>query len=129
MLIYDRHRRASFLDRFLDPRTPSEALDRIDDMELGDAVQGRYHLGEPGRKNSRITLPLTFTATVRRDNQVIPILLEKVYGLSGAGEVVTVAYKLENKGAEPWALRLGCELILPLVAVHDFQRFLQCAAR
>jgi len=123
MLIYDRHRRASFLDRFLDLQTPSEALDRIDDVELGDAVKGRYHLGEPGIKNSRITLPLTFTATVRRDDHVIPILLEKVYGLSGAGEVVTVVYKLENKGAEPCALRFGIELNLTLLAGNDPQRY------
>jgi alpha-amylase len=122
-LIYDRHRRTSFLDRFLDPRTASEAMDRIDDVELGDAVVGRYHLRDPHIKNSELTLPLTFAATVRHDGSTIPISIDKIYGLSGRGETVTVSYKLANQGTAPCTLRFGIELNLTLLAGDDPQRY------
>ena len=122
-LIYDRHRRTSFLDRFLDPQTTSEVLDRIDDVELGDAVVGRYHLRDPQIKNNELTLPLAYAARVRRDGHTIPISIEKVYGLSGRGETLTVAYKLENQGGVSYSLRFGVELNLTLLAGNDPQRY------
>jgi hypothetical protein len=122
-LIYDRHRRSSFVDRFLDLQTPSDALDRIDDVELGDFVGARYQSGKHHVKGGILTLPLKFAGTVRRNGQAIPISIEKTYRLSGRKESLTVLYKLESHGTEPCTLRFGMELNITLLAGNDPQRY------
>jgi hypothetical protein len=123
MLLYDRHRRVSLLDRFLDLETSWEALDRIDEVERGNCVGGRYRLDKPQIKSGTATVNLSFTGTVRLKDRTIPIQIRKVYRVSAGREQVTVSYELTNQGQEVGAMRFGIEWNLTLLAGDDPQRY------
>lgn len=129
MLLYDRHRRVSVLDRFLDPETSQEALDRIDEFERGNCVGGRYWMGQPKIKKGTATLTLTFTGTVRVKDHPIPIQILKVYRVAAGREQVAVSYELTNQGQEVCALRFGIEWNLTLLAGDDPQRYYEWPGR
>lgn len=125
MLIYDRHRRVSFMERFLDLDTTWESLDRIDDFDRGNCAQGRYELGAWGREPGRVTLPLTFAATAQICGQSVAISVEKTYRVRAVGEGVAVSYRLQNQSDKACEVRFGIELNLTLLAGDDPQRYYQ----
>ena len=124
-LSYDRHRRLSFLDRFLSPGLSWEAFDRIDDEERGDCVQGVYRIdgGTPEAKDGVLTVPLAFHGTLSLENGAHPITVRKVYRMSEGKAVVAVAYSVESQARAPLAVRFGVEVNLTLLAGDDPQRY------
>lgn len=124
-LSYDRHRRLSFLDRFLPQGLSFAAFDRIDDEERGDCAQGIYRIEEAGptTKDGTLTIPLFFRGTVSLENQVSPITVRKAYRMSEGDAAVAVAYAIESHAREPFAVRFGVELNLTLLAGDDPQRY------
>ncbi len=124
-LFYDRHRRLSFLDRFLPPGLPFEAFDRIDAEERGDCVQGAYRLegGNPQAKDGTLAVPLVFHGTVCLDQQTHPVTVRKVYRINEGTAAVAVAYAVESRASGPLTVRFGVELNLTLLAGDDPQRF------
>ena len=124
-LSYDRHRRLSFLDRFLPPELSWEAFDRIDDEERGDCVQGVYRIdgGTPEAKDGVLTVPLAFHGTLSLENGAHPITVRKVYRMSEGKAAVAVAYSVESRARAPLAVRFGVEVNLTLLAGDDPQRY------
>jgi 4-alpha-glucanotransferase len=127
-LIYDAHRRLSFVDRFLDAGVDPEALDRIDDFERGNCVGAGYDL-EPPRLSDRhgpCTLQLVFAAEVRVEGRVFPVHIRKSYRVTPGESALGVSYAIENQAEDPCVVRFGCELNLTLLAGNDPQRFYEC---
>lgn len=124
-LSYDRHRRLSFLDRFLPPGLSWEAFDRIDDEERGDCVQGVYRIdgGTPEAKDGVLAVPLAFHGTLSLENGAHPITVRKVYRMSEGKAAVAVAYSVESQARAPLAVRFGVEVNLTLLAGDDPQRY------
>lgn len=124
-LTYDRHRRLSFLDRFLPQDLSREAFDRIDDEEQGDCVQGAYQIDGAGPqvKDGTLAVPLVFHGRMSRDKQTVPITVRKVYRVTEREAAVSVAYGLESHATEPLTVRFGVELNLTLLAGDDPQRY------
>ena len=127
-LIYDSHRRLSFLDRFLDPEVSWEALDRIDEFERGNCVEGRYDV-DPGRSSAQpgtFVLHLAFPARVQVEGRVVPVGIRKSYRVGPGESAIGVSYAIENQAEEACVVRFGCELNLTLLAGNDPQRFYEC---
>ena len=124
-LSYDRHRRLSFLDRFLPAGLPWDAFGRIDDEERGDCVQGAYRIdgAMPQAKDGALAVPLVFDGRVSLANQACPVTVRKVYHLNDRQAAVAVAYVIESHAREPFAVRFGVELNLTLLAGDDPQRY------
>jgi len=124
-LTYDRHRRLSFLDRFLPPALSFESFDRIDDEERGDCAQGAYHIegAGPQANDGDLAIPLVFHGTVSLANQSSPITLRKVYRVTEREAALSVTYAIESHATEPLAVRFGVELNLTLLAGDDPQRY------
>ncbi len=124
-LTYDRHRRLSFLDRFLPPELSFEAFGRIDEEERGDCVQGAYRIdgASPQAQDGALAVPLVFHGTVSLANQAHPITVRKVYRVTERETAVSVAYALESRASGPLAVRFGVELNLTLLAGDDPQRY------
>lgn len=124
-LSYDRHRRLSFLDRFLPPGLSWEAFDRIDDEERGDCVQGVYRIeGEhPEARDGTLTVPLVFGGTLSLEKGAHPISVRKVYRMSAGEAAVVVAYAIESYARAPLAVRFGVEVNLTMLAGDDPQRY------
>jgi len=124
-LTYDRHRRLSFLDRFLPPELSFEAFGRIDDEERGDCVQGVYQIdgASPQAQDGALAVPLVFHGMVSLANQAHPITVRKVYRINDRQAAVSVAYALESRASAPLAVRFGVELNLTLLAGDDPQRY------
>ncbi len=124
-LSYDRHRRLSFLDRFLSPGTSWEAFDRIDDEERGDCLQGVYEVeaGKSSAKKGELHIPLTYQGTVQLNSRAHPIAVRKTYQMRAREAAIGVAYAIECRGEEPLTLRFGVELNLTLLAGDDPQRY------
>ena len=124
-LTYDRHRRVSFLDRFLSPGMTPEAFDRIDDEERGTFVDGAYGL-ESGLRMSQdgvMAIPMSRSGSVRLDGSVVPVTVRKVYRVTDREATVGVAYTVKNHGEAPLVTRFGVELNLTLLAGDDPQRY------
>ena len=124
-LSYDRHRRLSFLDRFLSPETSWEAFDRIDDEERGDCVQGVYEVEavNSSAKKGELRIPLISHGTVNLDSRAYPITVRKVYQVMEREAGVSVTYAIESHAEGPCAVRFGVELNLTLLAGDDPQRY------
>ena len=131
VLRYDRHRRVSFLDRFLSPAISWEAFDRIDDEERGDCVSGVYH-AEPERpalQEGVLTVPMSYQGTASLDGRTYTLSLHKVYRVTKRDPAVEVAYAIANQAAVPCAVRFGVELNLTLLAGNDPQRYYEMPDR
>ena len=124
-LTYDRHRRLSFLDRFVPQDLSCEAFGRIDEEERGDCVQGMYQIegAGPQAKDGALAVPLVFHGLVSLANQVHPITVRKVYRVTERETAVCVAYALESRASGPLAVRFGVEFNLTLLAGDDPQRY------
>ncbi len=125
MLMYDRHRRLSFLDRFLHPGTSWEAFERIDDEERGDCLSGAYEVetGGPMTEGGIMTVPMAFGATVSFDGRSVPLTVRKEYRVTKREPAVGVAYTIQNHAEAPLNVRFGIELNLTLLAGDDPQRY------
>jgi len=125
VLRYDRHRRVSFLDRFLSPAMSWEAFDRIDDEERGDCVSGVYHAESerPASQKGVLTVPMAYQGTVALDGRTYTLSMHKVYRVTKRDPTLEVAYAIANREAVPCAVRFGVELNLTLLAGNDPQRY------
>jgi len=131
VLRYDRHRRVSFLDRFLSPAISWEAFDRIDDEERGDCTSGAYHAEweRPASQEGVLTVPMAYQGTVSLDGCTYTLSLHKVYRVTKRDPAVEVAYAIASQTEVPCAVRFGVELNLTLLAGNDPQRYYEMPDR
>jgi len=125
VLCYDRHRRVSFLDRFLSPASSWETFDRIDEEERGDCVSGAYQVESerPAPQKGALTVPMAYQGTVSLADCAYPLVMRKVYRVTKRDPVVEVAYVIASQAQAPCAVRFGVELNLTLLAGNDPQRY------
>ncbi|HZC69045.1 MAG TPA: alpha-amylase/4-alpha-glucanotransferase domain-containing protein [Nitrospirales bacterium] len=125
ILRYDRHRRVSFLDRFLSPAISWEAFDRIDDEERGDCASGAYHVESerPAPQKGALTVPMVYQGTVSLAGRAHTLAIRKVYRVTKRDPAVEVGYAIASQAETPCAVRFGMELNLTLLAGNDPQRY------
>src|SRR3989442_12251404 len=109
VLRYDRHRRVSFLDRFLSPAISWEAFDRIDDEERCDCVSGGYHAESerPASQEGGLTIPMAYQGTASLDGRTYTLSLHMVYLATKRDPAVDVGYAISHPPAVPCAHRFG----------------------
>lgn len=110
LLIYDRYRRASFLDHVLAPEATAEAFAREEYQELGTFVAGAY---EPTLTRARGSLAVVLVrdGTITVASRPLPLRIEKQLAVSRRSPELTVSYRLHNPGRERLAVRFGVETV------------------
>ncbi len=110
LLIYDRYRRASFLDHVLAPDATAEAFARGEYQELGTFVTGPY---EPTltRAASGVAVALVRTGSVTVAGRSLLLRVEKQLAVSRRAPELTASYRLHNPGKERLAVRFGVETV------------------
>src|SRR5437899_7110951 len=109
ILRYDRHRRVSFLDRFLSPASSWEAFDRIDEEERGDCTSGAYQVESerPAPQKGALDVPMAYRGTVSLDGRAYTLSMRKVYRVTRRDPAVAVAYAIASQAEAPCAVRFG----------------------
>ena len=107
-LTFDRYRRASFLDHFLQPDVTLEAFARCEYGEAGDFV-GQPYESAVEESEAALTLTLTRDGHVWQGPRFALLRLEKRIALRGDSTSVTATYTLTNIGDCPVETRLGVE--------------------
>lgn len=110
LLVYDRYRRASFLDHVLAPDVTVEAFARGEYQELGTFVTGAY---EPTLTRARggVAVALGGDGTVTVAGRPGMLRVEKQLTVSSAAPELTVSYRVRNAGSERLAARFGVETV------------------
>jgi alpha-amylase len=131
ILRYDRHRRVSFLDRFLSPAISWEAFDRIDEEERGDCAGGTYRVESerPASLKGALAVPMACQGNVSLDGRAYTLAVRKVYRVTKRDPAVEVAYAIASHTESPCAVRFGVELNLTLLAGNDPQRYYEMPDR
>ena len=110
LLIYDRYRRASFLDHVLAPDVTAEAFARGEYRELGTFVTGPYE-PTPIRARGGAAVALVRDGTVTVAGRPLPLRIEKKLTISPRAPELTASYRLHNPGRERLAVRFGVETV------------------
>jgi hypothetical protein len=124
-LAVDNSRRRCFLDRFPQPGTSIEDIQRATYTEEGDFLDGRYHVERIGideEGNCDFEALLTRPGKLTRDGKPIPLVLEKTFTIPADRPEIRVTYLLRNPGDDPLDLVFCPELNLTLLAGDDGRR-------
>ncbi|HVH31196.1 MAG TPA: alpha-amylase/4-alpha-glucanotransferase domain-containing protein, partial [bacterium] len=110
LLVYDRYRRASFLDHVLAPEVTVEAFARGEYQELGTFVTGAY---EPtlSRAQGGVAVSLVRDGTVTVAGHPVRLRVEKQLAVSSTAPALTASYRVLNAGSERFAVRFGVETV------------------
>ncbi len=95
-LIFDRYRRASFIDHFLDEKTDLESFRRHDYKEIGDFIEGDYNFEINNLKNGK---KVTFSrhGNILIDERKIPLRLIKNILLQSNKSLIEAKYQVLNE--------------------------------
>ena len=107
-LIFDRYRRASFLDHFMPSGVTVEAFARGEYDEAGDFVDQPY-ANSVEETEGALTLTLTREGHVRQGASSAPLRVEKRIALRSGSSEVMATYVLTNTGDSPVESRFGVE--------------------
>jgi alpha-amylase len=122
-LIYDWHRRVSFLDHFFDKGVTPEQFSANDYNEKGDFVNQPYD-GEVNQKDDGELL-----AIMRRDGHVwinniwANMVVSKMIILKAGSSAFEVRYRIENKSDSQLISEFGVEAAWSLLAGNSPDRF------
>lgn len=121
LLIYDWHRRASFLDHILGPSTTLDEFYRAHYAEQGDFIDQPYKVVEA------VCDGVMARVTLRRDGHVWigemrrPLTVQKTFNLHEGNPAVEVVYTLVQEGESPIDLRFGVETVVGFDAGGDLR--------
>jgi hypothetical protein len=124
-LATDNTRRSCFLDRFPQPGTSLEDIQRATYVEEGDFLNARYHVEQVGideEGDCDFGALLTRPGHLTRDGQKLPLVLEKLFTIPADRPEMRVTYTLRNPGESPIDLVFCPELNLSLLAGDDSLR-------
>jgi alpha-amylase len=110
LLVYDRYRRASFLDHVLAPDATAEAFAREEYQELGTFVTGSY-TPTLTRARGGVAVALVREGTVTVAGRPLLLRVEKEVAVSSRAPELTVSYRVHNPGRERLAVRFGIETV------------------
>lgn len=109
LLVYDRYRRASFLDHLLSPGATVDSFARQEYEELGDFVTGAYR-PTIGRSADGATASLVRTGAVVLDDRRHSLRVMKRITADKA-PILHAAYRLHNLSDASLTLRFGIETV------------------
>jgi alpha-amylase len=108
-LFYDWHRRAAFLDHFLDPETTPEEFYQAHFEERGDFVEQPYR-AHVAKGDESAKLILTRDGTVWAGQVPLPIRVEKTIDVKAGSSELTAAYRVTDVNEISANLRFAVEL-------------------
>ncbi|TMJ05835.1 MAG: DUF1926 domain-containing protein [Bacillati bacterium ANGP1] len=109
LLVYDRYRRAAFLEHLLGPQVTVDAFARGEYQELGDFLTGSYR---PAVSRSRDAVAVSLS----RDGSVelvrpLPLRVEKRLTVDARRSELLAFYRLHNPGDAQTAVRFAVETV------------------
>jgi alpha-amylase len=110
LLVYDRCRRAGFLDHLLSPQATVESFARQEYEELGDFVTGVYRPAIV-RSADEVAASLVRDGAVAQDGRRHPLRVSKRITVGTRAPTLQAAYKLHNPSEASLALRFGVETV------------------
>ena len=108
LLIYDRHRRATLIDRIFSADETLDSFYRSTFDERGNFVDQPY-AAQSSSAGGEVILSLARDGHVRTDGPALPLRVEKKIMLKPGENGLTVDYAVTNIGAQPMAVRFGVE--------------------
>jgi len=126
LLIYDWHRRASFLDHFVGSSTTLYEFYRAQYAEQGDFVNQPYTIVEARCNGAEAEVHLRRDGHVWVGELLHPICVDKVFYLAQGDPAIQVTYTLSYDGDSPIDVRFGIETVVGFDGGQDRQ---YCALR
>lgn len=108
-LIYDWHRRSSFLDHFLHPDATLDGYRRSSYPEEGDFVNQPYQCELNSHSAKRAVLRLWRDGQVWQDGRQIPVRVEKTFAVAAGTDQVSVEYVVTNRSDGMLTMHFGVE--------------------
>ena len=124
-LAVDNSRRRCFMDRFPQPGTSLEEIQRGTYVEEGDFLDARYQverIGVDEDGDCDFEALLTRPGHITRDGLKIPLVVEKLFTIPADRPEIRVTYTLNNPGESAVELVFCPELNFTLLAGDDSQR-------
>lgn len=118
-LLYDRYRRASWIEHFLPPETGLEDWVGLTYCELGDFAQGAYQLTSADAAGLR----LTREGCVDTGGRSQPVRLTKTLRLCPEATALQFGYRIENLSDAPLDALFGSEWGFSLQAGNTPDRY------
>ena len=111
-LIYDWHRRASFLDHFVAPSTTLDEFYRAQYAEQGDFVNQPYQIVDATSDGTTANVHLCREGHVWLGEVLEPITVNKVFNMSSDDSSLRVTYILSHTSDTPFDVRFGVETVV-----------------
>jgi 4-alpha-glucanotransferase len=122
LLIYDWHRRASFLDHFVGPSTTLHEFYRAQYAEQGDFVNQTYEIVEALCNGAEATVHLRRKGHVWVGEALQAMTLDKVFRLAQGDPAIWVTYTLSYDGDDDAIdVRFGVETVVGFDGGQDIQ--------
>jgi alpha-amylase len=121
LLIYDWHRRASFLDHFLGPSTSLDEFYRAHYAEQGDFVNQPYQIMQAVCDGVEVTLQLARNGHVWVGDIHQPVHVQKTFNMAHNNATLRVVYELTHTGDTPIDVRFGIESVIGFDGGQDIQ--------
>jgi len=106
LLVYDRYRRASFLDHLL---PPGATLDGFAAGEFAPGFAGLPYAADLPKPRSAARVSLTREASLELDGSRSLVRIEKRFSAEGKTALLRVTYRVTNRGAGPLRALFGVE--------------------
>lgn len=121
-LVYDWHRRVSFLDHFFGSDIDVERFARNDYMEFGDFVNQPFS-AELMKKEDRVALVMARDGHVWVGKIWAPVVLGKMLILYSDDARFDVLYRIDNRSREKLSMSFGIETAWSLLAGNSPDRY------
>ncbi len=123
-LIYDWHRRATFLDHFLGDEATLDSFYRSNYPELGDFVNQPYGQAITSNPDGSLTLRLSREGHVWQGAVLLPVTVEKTVTLKPDSDQLEVSYIVTNGESGRLDARFGIESNWGLAGGDDDHTYL-----
>jgi 4-alpha-glucanotransferase len=121
MLIYDWHRRASFLDHFLHPSTTLEEFYHAQYAEDGNFVDQKYEVQDAICDSVSAHIALARDGNIWMDGIHCPLRVEKAFTLQFNSPIMYVKYRLSHPGPQTLYVRFGIETVIGFDGGQDIR--------
>ena len=121
LLVYDWHRRASFLDHFIAQSTTLYEFYRAQYAEQGDFVNQPYDIAEAACTSTEAYIHLRRRGHVWVGEVLQPLGIEKTFTIVQGEPSIAVSYVLSNEADAPVDVRFGIETVVGFDAGQDLQ--------
>jgi alpha-amylase len=126
LLIYDWHRRASFVDHFIGPSTTLQEFYRAQYAEQGDFVNQPYEIVDATCNGAEATVHLRREGHVWVGEALQPLSIDKIFVVARDNPTLRVVYTLTCNADAPIDVRFGIETVVGFDGGQDLR---YCAFR